>query len=50
MMEWMPILQIWPKVTSHDENDGNIARFCDKVVGQRKFVLYSTDSAVNLKF
>ena len=27
----MPILRIWPKVTSPDENVGNTARFCDKV-------------------
>jgi len=31
MMKWMPILRIWPKVISHDENSGNTARFCVKV-------------------
>ena len=36
MMKWMPILCIWPKVTSRDENAENTARFCDKVVGQRE--------------
>jgi len=33
MMKLMPILRIWPKVTSRDEN---AARFCDKVVGWRE--------------
>jgi len=32
MMKWMPILRIWPKVTSRDENTENTARFCIKVV------------------
>jgi len=36
MMKWMPILRIWPKVTSRDENAGNTARFFNKVVGQRE--------------
>jgi len=39
-----------PEATSGDEYAGNTARFCDKVAGQRTFVLYSTDSAINLKF
>ena len=34
MMKWMPILRIWPKVTSRDKNAGNSARFCDKVASQ----------------
>jgi len=49
MMKWIPIFHIWPKVTSRDEYAGNTARFCDKVAGRREFVLYSTDSAINLK-
>ena len=36
MMKWMPILHIWPEVTSRDENAGNTARFCDKVAGWRE--------------
>jgi len=32
MIKWMPILRIWPKVTSRDENGGNTARFYVKVV------------------
>jgi len=32
MMKWMPILRIWPKVTSRDENAGNTARFYVKVI------------------
>ena len=39
-----------PEAISRDEYAGNTARFCDKVAGRRKFVLYSTDSAINLKF
>ena len=34
MIKRMPILRIWPKVTSRDESDGNTARFCDKVVSE----------------
>ena len=36
MMKWMPILRIWPEVTSRDENAGNTARFCVKVAGRRE--------------
>jgi len=36
MMKWMPILRIWPKVTSRDENARNIARFCVQVAGRRE--------------
>jgi len=31
-MKGMPILRIWPKVTSRDENAENTARFCVNVV------------------
>ena len=37
MIRWMPILRIWPKVTSRDENPGNTARFCDKVGSEGSF-------------
>jgi len=50
MIKWMPILRIWSKVTSLDENAGNTARFYDKVGVGGQFVLYSTDSVINLKF
>ena len=36
MIKWVPILSIWPKVTSRDENVGNTARFCDRVAGRRE--------------
>ena len=36
MMKWMPTLRVWPEITSRDENPGNTARFCDKVVGWRE--------------
>ena len=31
-MKWIPIFRVWPKVTSRDENAGNTASFCVKVV------------------
>jgi len=36
MIKWMPILHIWLKVTSRDENAGNTARFCDKAASRRE--------------
>ena len=36
LVDDMPILRIWPKVTSRDENARNTACFCDKVVGRRE--------------
>jgi len=34
--ERMPILRIWLKVTSRNENAGNTACFCNKVAGRRE--------------
>ena len=36
----MPILRIWPKITLDDENDGNTARFCVKVVVLNKLEIF----------
>jgi len=36
MMKYMPILRIWTKVPSRDENAGNTARLCDKAAGRRE--------------
>jgi len=37
----MPILRIWPKATSPNENAGNTAPFCDKVAGRKRSLCFS---------
>jgi len=48
MLQWMLILRIWPKVTSHDENAENTARFCVKVPEMSTTELDRTGSGLKL--